>query len=53
MPARQSIDATRTVEKIGLAIIRIKTDHGREGIGVTYHEVGGKAVRNANRRTLA
>ena len=38
-------DATRTVERIGFTIVRIATDQGLEGIGVTYHEVGGQATR--------
>ncbi len=38
-------DSTRTVETIGLLVARVRTDQGLEGIGVTYHEVGGEAVR--------
>lgn len=38
-------DATRKVESIGYTIVRITTDHGLEGIGVTYHEVGGEATK--------
>ena len=37
-------DATRKVETIGFVIVRITTDQGLEGIGVTYHEVGGEAT---------
>ena len=38
-------DATRKVETIGLLVVRVKTDQGLEGIGITYHEVGGHATR--------
>jgi D-galactarolactone cycloisomerase len=39
-------DATRKVESIGYLIVRIRTDRGLEGIGLTYHEVGGEATRS-------
>ena len=38
-------DATRKVETIGFTIVRVTTDQGLEGIGVTYHEVGGEATK--------
>ena len=38
-------DATRKVECVGYTVVRITTDDGIEGIGVTYHEVGGEATR--------
>jgi L-alanine-DL-glutamate epimerase-like enolase superfamily enzyme len=38
-------DATRTVETVGFTVVRIITDQGLEGIGVTYHEVGGEATK--------
>jgi L-alanine-DL-glutamate epimerase-like enolase superfamily enzyme len=38
-------DATRKVETVGFTIVRVTTDQGLEGFGVTYHEVGGEAVR--------
>ncbi|MFV0361819.1 MAG: mandelate racemase/muconate lactonizing enzyme family protein [Suipraeoptans sp.] len=38
-------DATRKVETIGYTIVRITTDTGIEGFGVTYHEVGGEATK--------
>jgi L-alanine-DL-glutamate epimerase-like enolase superfamily enzyme len=38
-------DSTRKVETIGFVLVRITTDQGLEGIGVTYHEVGGEATR--------
>lgn len=37
-------DATRKVENIGFLIVRLTTDQGLEGFGVTYHEVGGEAT---------
>ena len=46
-------DATRKVETIGFVIVRITTDQGLEGIGVTYHEVGGEATREVIRRNMA
>jgi L-alanine-DL-glutamate epimerase-like enolase superfamily enzyme len=38
-------DATRKVDRVGMAVVRIVTDQGLEGVGVTYHEVGGSAVK--------
>jgi L-alanine-DL-glutamate epimerase-like enolase superfamily enzyme len=38
-------DATRKVETIGYTIVRLTTDQGLEGFGVTYHEVGGEATK--------
>lgn len=38
-------DATRTVETVGFVVVRVITDQGLEGIGVTYHEVGGEATK--------
>jgi L-alanine-DL-glutamate epimerase-like enolase superfamily enzyme len=46
-------DATRKVETIGFTIVRITTNQGLEGIGVTYHEVGGEATREVIRRNMA
>jgi L-alanine-DL-glutamate epimerase-like enolase superfamily enzyme len=37
-------DATRKVETIGYVVVRVTTDQGLEGVGVTYHEVGGEAT---------
>ncbi len=39
-------DATRQVVSVGYLIVRIQTDSGLEGIGLTYHEVGGEATRD-------
>lgn len=39
-------DATRKVESIGFVIVRVVTDQGLEGIGFTYHEVGGEATKD-------
>jgi len=39
-------DSTRKVEVIGYTIVRVTTDQGLEGIGITYHEVGGEATRS-------
>src|SRR5687768_12711869 len=38
-------DATRKVESIGFLIVRVITDTGLEGLGVTYNEVGGEATK--------
>ncbi|TPW27885.1 mandelate racemase/muconate lactonizing enzyme family protein [Martelella alba] len=46
-------DATRKVETIGFLIVRVTTDQGLEGLGVTYHEVGGEATAELIRRSMA
>jgi len=46
-------DATRKVESFGFAIVRIATDQGLEGIGVTYHEVGGEAIAQLIQKNMA
>lgn len=46
-------DATRTVETLGYAIVRVRTDSGLEGVGFTYHEVGGEALRTMVVRDIA
>ena len=38
-------DATRKVETIGMTVVRVTTDQGLEGCAVTYHEVGGEAIK--------
>jgi L-alanine-DL-glutamate epimerase and related enzymes of enolase superfamily len=38
-------DSTRKVETIGFVVVLVKTDTGRTGLGITYHEVGGEAIR--------
>jgi L-alanine-DL-glutamate epimerase-like enolase superfamily enzyme len=38
-------DATRKVESVGFTVVCITTDQGLEGIGLTYHEVGGEATK--------
>ena len=45
-------DATRKVEDIGFLLVCVKTQQGREGIGVTYHEVGGEATRELILRNM-
>ena len=45
-------DATRKVEEIGFLIVRIHTTQGQEGLGVTYHEVGGEATRELIMRNM-
>ena len=46
-------DSTRKVESAGYTIVRIATDQGLEGLGITYHEVGGEAIRSFVRHSLA
>lgn len=46
-------DATRTVECVGFTVVRVTTDQGLEGIGLTYHEVGGEATRSLIRKNIA
>lgn len=46
-------DATRKVETIGYTVVRITTDKGMEGFGVTYHEVGGEATKVLIERNIA
>ena len=38
-------DSTRQVETIGFVVVAVGLSDGRTGIGVTYHEVGGEAIR--------
>ena len=45
-------DATRKVELVGYTVVRITTDQGLEGIGLTYHEVGGEATRELILRNM-
>lgn len=46
-------DATRKVDSVGYLIVRMCTDDGLEGIGVTYHEVGGYAIKDLILRDIA
>ena len=46
-------DATRQVETIGFTIVRLTTDQGLEGFGITYHEVGGEAAKALIERNMA
>ena len=46
-------DATRTVGSIGYLIVRLTTDQGLEGFGVTYNEVGGIATKTLIEDSLA
>ncbi len=46
-------DSTRAVDSVGYLIVRITTDRGLEGIGVTYHEVGGEAIVALIRHAMA
>jgi len=46
-------DATRKVESFGFAIVRITTEQGLEGIGVTYHEVGGGSIARLIQESMA
>lgn len=46
-------DATRKVECIGFTIVRVTTEEGLEGFGVTYHEVGGEATKMLIEKNIA
>lgn len=46
-------DATRKVESIGYTIVKITTEDGVEGFGVTYHEVGGEATKLLIEKNIA
>lgn len=46
-------DATRKVETIGYTIVRLTTEDGIEGFGVTYHEVGGEATKLLIEKNIA
>lgn len=46
-------DATRKVETIGYTIVRLRTEDGLEGFGVTYHEVGGEATKMLIEKNIA
>jgi len=46
-------DATRKVECIGYTIVRVTTQSGIEGFGVTYHEVGGEATKMLIEKNIA
>ena len=46
-------DATRKVERVGMTVVRVRTDQGLEGVGVTYHEVGGEAIKTLIQTDMA
>lgn len=46
-------DATRKVERVGFTIVLIRTRDGVEGLGVTYHEVGGEATKKLIEQDIA
>jgi L-alanine-DL-glutamate epimerase-like enolase superfamily enzyme len=46
-------DSTRTVERVGFTVVRVTTDQGLEGVGLTYHEVGGEATRSLILKNIA
>jgi L-alanine-DL-glutamate epimerase-like enolase superfamily enzyme len=46
-------DATRKVEAVGYTIVRITTNSGLEGFGITYHEVGGEATKCLIEKNMA
>ncbi len=46
-------DSTRKVETIGFVVVFMKTKEGRTGLGITYHEVGGEAIRECINIDLA
>jgi L-rhamnonate dehydratase len=46
-------DSTRKIESVGMVVVRVVTDQGLIGIGVTYNEVGGESIRELIKRNLA
>ncbi|HBF37155.1 MAG TPA: mandelate racemase/muconate lactonizing enzyme family protein [Firmicutes bacterium] len=46
-------DSTRQVESVGYVIVRLTTDTGLTGIGLTYHEVGGEGIRQLILKNLS
>lgn len=52
-PIQKAIaDSTRKVETIGYVVVRLRTDDGTDGVGITYHEVGGEAIRQLIKKDL-
>lgn len=53
-PVKKPIaDSTRKVETLGFTVVRLRTDDGLTGFGMTYHEVGGEAIRQLILKDLA
>lgn len=46
-------DSTRKVESIGYTIVRITTDQGLEGFGLTYNGIGGEATASLIQHNMA
>lgn len=46
-------DSTRNVETIGYLLVDVETEDGLHGIGMTYHEVGGEAIKEFILKGLA
>ena len=46
-------DATRKVETIGYVITVVHTNQGLSGLGLTYNEVGGEAIREFTEQSIA
>lgn len=46
-------DATRKVETVGFTIVKVTTDSGLVGFGITYHEVGGEATKVLIEKSIA
>jgi L-alanine-DL-glutamate epimerase-like enolase superfamily enzyme len=46
-------DSTRKIESVGYVIVRLSTDDGLTGLGITYDEVGGEAIRQLIVKELA
>ena len=46
-------DSTRTVASLGYVVVCLHTDDGLTGIGITYHEIGGAAIRSLIEKDLA
>lgn len=46
-------DATRKVDKLGFTIVKVTTDDGYEGVGLTYNEIGGEATKTLIEKSIA
>ncbi len=46
-------DSTRRVDRVGYAIVRIRARSGDEGVGATYNEVGGEAIKHLVTTSIA
>lgn len=46
-------DSTRKVDRVGYTVVRVRDRSGEEGVGITYNEVGGEAIRELINSSIA